>query len=67
MLISLDTNLKHIWKEKYRIGYSSKTLGEKTVEVMYVLSTFIILFLLKLNLYHTVLSKATSQILPIFS
>ncbi|XP_032427429.1 thrombopoietin receptor [Xiphophorus hellerii] len=32
MLISLDTNLKHIWKEKYRICYSSKTLGEKTVE-----------------------------------
>uniref|UniRef100_A0A3B5LA40 MPL proto-oncogene, thrombopoietin receptor n=1 Tax=Xiphophorus couchianus TaxID=32473 RepID=A0A3B5LA40_9TELE len=38
MLISLDTNLKHIWKEKYRICYSSKKLGEKTVEVIVLLS-----------------------------
>ncbi|XP_043985876.1 thrombopoietin receptor isoform X2 [Gambusia affinis] len=32
MLFSLDTNLKRICNEKYRIHYSSKTLGEKTVE-----------------------------------
>ncbi|XP_014910451.1 thrombopoietin receptor [Poecilia latipinna] len=34
MLVSLGRNLKHLWmKSKYRIHYSSKTLGEKTVEV----------------------------------